>query len=117
MTPGDLFEYAERSVRRSDPDTSFEAAFAHLEGRDTDRRRALEAHYEAAHGLTDFELGECLHRQQTSAGKRRGELRDLGLIEDSGVRREAPSVSSAIVWRITGKGRVVCQHMRAELAR
>jgi len=44
-------------------------------------------------------------RQQTSAGKRRGELRDAGYIEDGLMRRPAPSGSMAIVWCITAKGR------------
>jgi hypothetical protein len=40
-------------------------------------------------GLTDFELGAMVGRQQTSAGKRRGELRDLGYIEETALRRQA----------------------------
>ena len=104
-------EYAARAVRSADPDTSWLAAFARLGGKASDRRQALRCHYEAAFGLTDFELGDAMGRQQTSAGKRRGELRDDGLIEDSGMRRAAPSGSAAIVWRITNKGRDVYQRI------
>jgi hypothetical protein len=57
-------------------------------------------------GLTDFELAANLNRQQTSVGKRRGELRDLGLIYATSVRRLAPSGSAAIVWALTYKGLV-----------
>jgi hypothetical protein len=47
-----------------------------------------------------------MSRQQTSVGKRRGELRDLGLIEDSNTARPAPSGALAIVWRLTEAGRL-----------
>ena len=85
-----------RRVRATDPDTSHDAA---APDRARDRDRAYAALHEAGiYGLTDFELGERIDRQQTSAGKRRGELRDAGLVCDSGQRRQAPSGSLAIVW-------------------
>jgi DNA-binding transcriptional ArsR family regulator len=86
------------SARRGDPETSHQAARdAHVNAK-THRARVLamlEAH---PGGLTDFELAERLGLQQTSAGKRRGELRDAGLVVDSGSKRPAPSGSAAIVW-------------------
>jgi hypothetical protein len=82
-------------ARTTDPDTSHLAA-APDRARDHDRAYALLRM--AADGLTDFELGNLMSRQQTSAGKRRGELRDAGLVRDSGQRRRAPSGSMAIVW-------------------
>jgi hypothetical protein len=97
------------NARRSDPDTSHAAADRHPALRHNDRHAALLAHYEHQAGLTDFELADIMGRQQTSAGKRRGELRDLGFIEDSGLRRDAPSGSPSIVWRITALGRMACQ--------
>jgi hypothetical protein len=103
----DLFDYAAEIVgaRSTDPDTSHEAAVRNLSGRNTDRRRALAALVAVGDdGLTDFELAARLSRQQTSAGKRRGELRDLGLVADTGRRRSAPSGSAAIVWAITPLG-------------
>lgn len=103
----DLFSFAQRSVRASDPSTSSRAAFSHLTTRATDRRVALAIHAQEPSGLTDFELAELMRRQQTSAGKRRGELRDLGLIEATQERRPAPSGSAAIVWRITELGREI----------
>ena len=86
-----------RRVRTTDPDTSHDAA---APDRARDRDRAYAALARVAEGLTDFELATVIGRQQTSAGKRRGELRDAGLVVDSGVRRPAPSGSFAIVWRI-----------------
>lgn len=86
-------------ARRGDPDTSRCAAADALPNADTHRARVLATLREHAAGLTDFELADLLGLQQTSAGKRRGELRDRGLVEDSGYRRPAPSGSLAIVWR------------------
>jgi hypothetical protein len=108
----DLLDFAARAVRNNDPDTSREAALARLGGKATDRRAALiEIGNVGPRGLTDFELARLINRQQTSAGKRRGELRDLGLVEDSGDRRPAPSGSSAIVWRISQKGKDIIQRL------
>ena len=53
---------------------------------------------------TDFELGDRVGRQQTSAGKRRGELVKLGYVERVGVSR-APSGAAAAVWGLTPEGR------------
>ncbi len=84
------------NVRATDPDTSHSAA---APDRAIDRERALKALRQAGdNGLTDFELGELIGRQQTSAGKRRGELRDAGRVRNSGRRRPAPSGHGAIVW-------------------
>lgn len=91
-------------ARDTDPETSHLAAGKTPSLRASDRRHALLLHATHPNGLTDFELGRLMERQQTSAGKRRGELRDGGLIEDGGHRRPAPSGSSAIVWRITEAG-------------
>lgn len=105
------FTFDAWGARATDPDTSWEAALARLSGKAADRRRALEE-LGRWQGLTDFELGDYIHRQQTSAGKRRGELRDLGLVEDSGYRRAAPSGANAIVWRITRRGLDVLTELR-----
>lgn len=61
-------------------------------------------------GLTDFELSAATGWQQTSIGKRRGELFKVGLVEvavdahDHPIKRPAPSGSPALVWRITPAG-------------
>lgn len=103
----DLMSFlAERAPasRATDPQTSHEAAEAHPLIRSRDRMAALRAHAANPRGLTDHELADLMQRQQTSAGKRRGELRDIGMIEQTDERRAAPSGSSAIVWRITEIG-------------
>ena len=93
-----LMDYA--LARNSDPETSHKAAASvNLAG---DREKVLAAHRAHPAGLTDFELAEIMGRQQSSVGKRRGELRDMGLIIDTKERRPSPSGASAIVWRIAG---------------
>jgi len=109
----DLFSW-QPGARRTDPDTSQQAAEQTPNLRRHDRRLALLEHDRHPGGLTDFELGDLIGRQQTSAGKRRGELRDYGLIADSGARRPAPSGSSAIVWIITAEGRRMAEQIRKE---
>jgi hypothetical protein len=89
-----------RAARVTDPDTSHAAAADASGNAATHRARALrELRAVYPDGLTDFELAARLNLQQTSIGKRRGELRDAGLVEDSGTRRPAPSGSASIVWR------------------
>jgi hypothetical protein len=85
------------TARLFDPDTSIAAG---APDRTTDREKALRWHQLHPWGLTDFELADLMERAQTSAGKRRCELRDLGLVEDSGLRRRTPSGATAIVWRL-----------------
>jgi hypothetical protein len=87
------------AARATDPDTSWAAASDARRSASTHRIRALDALRANPAGLTDFELAELLRVGQTSIGKRRGELRDAGLVADSGRRRPAPSGSAAIVWR------------------
>jgi hypothetical protein len=103
-----------RNARSSDPSTSHAAARRGLSVRASDRRKVLFVHYDNPDGLTDFELADRVGRQQTSAGKRRGELRDAGYIEDALIRRLAPSGSSAIVWRITLQGRRVAARLQGD---
>lgn len=89
------------AARATDPDTSAKAA-AGVDGT-RDRARALRAL--AARGpMTDFELGDAIGRQQTSAGKRRHELGVLGLVEYAEEKRPSPSGAMARVWRLTDKG-------------
>lgn len=90
-------------ARRFDPETSLEAAQVAARSATTVRSECLAVL--ARHdGLTDFELAELVGRQQTSAGKRRGELVELGLVEWSGEFRPAPSGCRARVWRCTPAG-------------
>jgi hypothetical protein len=74
------------------------------------RLLALKTLADHPDGLTDFELSDLTKRQQTSIGKRRGELYDYDLVEvsldDHGkpLKRPAPSGSPALVWRVTPLG-------------
>lgn len=101
MTPA----FPEPRARLTDPSTSHEAAVD--ASKRSPRHRVLAARTLAAHpeGLTDFQLAEKTGLQQTSIGKRRGELMAAGLVEDAGTKRSAPSGSMATVWRLTEAGR------------
>lgn len=93
-------QFGQPVARRSDPDTSHAAARDARAGAASVRARCLVALRNAGErGLTDFELADEVGSQQTSAGRRRKDLVDLGLVEDSKERRPAPSGSDAIVWR------------------
>ncbi len=96
----DLFAMA----RRTDPLTSHLAALDANRRINEDHKLVLLAHAKYRQGLTDFELAGLYGRQQTSLGKRRGELRNAGYIEATPDKRPAPSGSAAIVWRITFAG-------------
>lgn len=95
------------AARASDPHTSWEAALSFVDGKKKDRKDVLLLHYMNPQGLTDFDLAAILERQQTSVGKRRGELRDMGLIKSTHLTRPAPSGASAIVWQITDLGKAI----------
>lgn len=68
------------------------------------RQKVLETHFANRDGLTDFELAAIVVKRETSAGTRRKELQEHGLIEDSGTTRLSPSGNDAIVWRLTDAG-------------
>lgn len=87
-------------ARKSDPETSHQAAKDATPRAGTHRARALaELRSAGEHGLTDFELAARTGIAQTSIGVRRKELVDAGFVRDSGRVRPAPSGSAAIVWR------------------
>lgn len=111
----DLFSYQPPAARRTDPETSKQAGALN---RENDRRQALLIHATHPDGLTDFELAALMGRQQTSAGKRRGELRDLGLIHPltiagEKITRPAPSGAPARVWTITYDGMQEANRLKA----
>lgn len=105
----DLFDIDKPGSRHSDPWTSHEAASLYRKGRLTDRVRVLLAHSHRPDGLTDFELAEIVSRQQTSAGKRRLELMDRQLIQQTETWRLSPSGTRSIVWQITPAGAAVAR--------
>jgi hypothetical protein len=105
------------AVRASDPETSRLAAIFVFPNVEAHRARVLAALAHAGPGgLTDFELEQVVGIKQTSCGKRRGELRDAGLVEalfvvddqhpcgKRPVRRLAPSGTPAQVWVVTDAG-------------
>ena len=92
-------------ARRTDPETSHQAARRAAHTAATHRAVALRELVAAGHaGLTDFELAARCHSQQTSIGKRRGELVRMGLVEATSETRPAPSGAQATVWRVTEAG-------------
>jgi transcription initiation factor IIE alpha subunit len=96
-------------VRRTDPETSYDAAVDASKNVGNHRVIALQTLLE--HGaMTDFELAEKTGLQQTSIGKRRKDCQDIGLVDYFIVdgekqRRKTPSGSSAYVWQITELGK------------
>ncbi len=86
-------------VRITDPDTSRAAAELAAQTAPTLRARCLDAIDAAGPGgMTDFELAAVVGRQQTSAGVRRKELVQMGLVVATSMRRPTPSGATAIVW-------------------
>lgn len=109
MKPLDLLSWQPPLARRSDPETSFEAAndasFRASNG------RMLVLKHLAVLPMTDFELATATGTQQTSIGKRRGECMNNGLVRVSldhrgdVVKRKTPSGSLARVWELTEDGK------------
>ncbi len=93
------------AARTTDSATSHQAAADVLPKSARHRRLVLLVHYHCRDlGLTDFELAELTGLQQTSCGKRRGELMHEGLIGPALFTRPSPSGSAAAVWQITPAG-------------
>lgn len=93
------------NVRNNDPDTSHAAAAANKNNY-TDRAFVLAAYFRSPDGLTDYDLVDLTKnlRQQNSLGKRRGELKDAGLLRATNRRRKGHTKSNCIVWEITAFG-------------
>jgi hypothetical protein len=103
-----LWDDTPGQFHRDGPDTEREAAFAIVS---TARQRLLVLRVLGAFpdGLTDDEIAEQTGLYRYSAAPRRYELRDRGLVVDSGDRRLTPHGRRAIVWQITGLGRLALQ--------
>jgi hypothetical protein len=91
-----------QAVRRSGnaPTTSLAAAEAALPKSGTRRREVYDILLTDG-DLTDNEIGERLSMDLNTVRPRRGELEEMGLVMDSGVRRLTPSGNEAIVWKTT----------------
>jgi hypothetical protein len=92
--------------RTTDPDTSREAAESQTADLTHNQIVVLTAIARAgSHGMIDHEHEPINGLDQDTAGKRRGELRDLyGAVTDSGRRRKTPRGRNAVVWVITPLG-------------
>lgn len=110
----DLIPSPRTIARRSDPETSREAA-SRVASVGVTRRAILS---ELAHrdrlggaGATDPEILTLLRLSlsvsDSGARTRRAELVRLGFVEDSGVRRLTSSGRRSVVWRITEAGRAL----------
>jgi hypothetical protein len=103
----DMFGHNRAFARRSDPDTSHEAAAVV-----TPTLRKLQAEVLAfaascgPQGFTDPELAEHFDCQGSTYRTRRSELVTMGLVMDSGQRRASPAKRKFAVWRITERGKV-----------
>lgn len=98
-----LFDTAPRA-RSGDPRTSQAAADIDPARLGKGQLAVLKALYENRDGLTDHELAALVGRPQTSAGKRRGELLDGGLVRDTGTTRLSPYAKACVVWQLTDDG-------------
>lgn len=85
--------------RTTDFDTP-RAAAKKASKRGPNQRQAVLAYLQRVREATDYEIGEGLGILRSSAAKRRQELVELGLVEDSQKRRNTDTGTAAIVWRI-----------------
>lgn len=94
-------------ARRSDPDTSHEAALG-ISGRVSEVQRAVldYAATVGAAGFIDPDLAAHFGNSSSTYRSRRAELVGLGLIHDTGARKTVGEKGRRFaVWRITDKGR------------
>jgi len=84
------------------PHIATEPAEQHaIETRENQKQAVLEHFIKLGeYGSTDYEISVDLKILRTSAGKRRKELCEQGLIVDSKQRRKTDTGSTAVVWRI-----------------
>jgi len=89
---------ADRLCRRTDQETSRLAATA--ASRRSPSQRSLVWHTLLKLGqATDYQIAQAANILRSSAAKRRQELYDAGLVEDSGQREPTDTGTLAIVWR------------------
>ena len=93
---------------RGDPATSVEAAHQACATATGRLRAVMAAHRHHPAGLTDDELQRLLPELGHTAKARRVDLRDAGLLENSGARRPTVKGSPATVWRVTDEGHDWC---------
>lgn len=98
-------------TRTGDLDTAESAAVIALTSVADGRQKALDALASVyPDGLSDFDLADITGTQQTSIGKRRGELVDAGFVErhrdefGQWARHTTPTGSPCSVWSLTDTG-------------
>jgi hypothetical protein len=96
-------------VHRDGHDTERAAADSMSRSAPVIRRRVLALLERVPEGLTDDEGGAMLGGDRLQFGRRRHELVLMGLVRDSGHRRQTPSGRNAIVWRIVPPHRIIEQ--------
>lgn len=93
------------AARRRGTDTEKAAARKVFPHSGSQRAKVLAELYAAGpSGLTDYELSKRIGILRTSAGKRRKELGEDGLVEPTSDRRTTDTTSTAIVWRLNARG-------------
>ena len=91
--------------RATDPETARLAAIAAERHLTDNQWKVLKSLVEAGRsGLLDHDHEARNGLKQDTAGKRRGELQELGLVEPTGERRHTPRRSLAGVYRATPRG-------------
>lgn len=108
LNDNDLFGHdrAQAHCRRTDPDTSREAAQAATPQIRAVRRAVLDFAASCPHpGFTDAELNEHFCSHSSTYRSRRKELVELGMIEDTGLRVTVGEGGRRhAVWRVTLEG-------------
>jgi hypothetical protein len=94
----DLFDYYPQTPGYQNTDTSRDAAHDMKPKAETLRLKVLGVLRLAPHGLTTQEISERLLVGYPSIQPRTSELRNMGMITDSGRRRLNSSGKKAIVW-------------------
>jgi hypothetical protein len=99
---GDLLEWAATRTRKTDPETSHEAAIS-VADRASELQRQVLAFAESAgpDGFTDVEMNRHFHHTGSTYRTRRSELVDAGKIVDSTKRRVYDGGRRHIVWCLT----------------
>lgn len=98
-----LWQRLAAPARRNAPPGTSEVAAARISGHAAAQRAAVLAVIvrAGAYGATDAEIELVTGLRAQSVSPRRGELRTLGLIVDSGMRRPTPRGRPAAVWIAT----------------
>lgn len=92
------------NARNTDPDTSHSAALAARRDRYAEVLAVL-----ACGPASDFDLARATGIKQTSIGKRRGELRDWGLVAEHDQLGVSDTGSPCIRWTLTDLGRELAE--------